>query len=224
MIGLTTTKPNCHLAVNQGELSAGANSFTLVRPRAPHYDWMTPVTPNVKLSHNNSPRFSPRYFPEVHKSCISLFFAEKKNCKFMRMMLMSVSSILMTLQTNWALIEVPLSICRVFFLSGQVLRRPLPKRSQQPVKASPLHSHTKRAFSPWILNRRACRIFFVLLEENLFRGLRSPVGQFVLLWKEWEAYYVFRRMTAPFKSTPTKNSRARFYPCNCCHRSLFLLA
>lgn len=107
------------------------------------------------------PRFSPQYFPEVHKSCIFLFFADadKKNCKFMRMMLMSVSSILMTLQINWALIEVPLSICRVFFLSGQVLQRPLPKRSQQPVKASPLHSHTKRAFSPWILNRRACRIF-----------------------------------------------------------------
>lgn len=29
--------------------------FTLVRPRVPHYDWMTRATSNVKLSHNNSP-------------------------------------------------------------------------------------------------------------------------------------------------------------------------
>lgn len=52
--------------------------------------------------------------------------------------------------------------------------------------------------------------FFVLLEETLFRGLWSPAELLVLLWKEWEAYYVFSRMTALFKSTPTKKALPAF--------------
>lgn len=161
-----------------------------------------------------------QYFPEVLEFRVFLFFTDDgKNglpSKFMRMMLMSVSSILMTLQINWALIEVLLSVWSFFFfLSGQVLWRPLPKRSQQPVKASTLHSHTKRAFSP-LNSESACRSlfffhsFFVILEESLLRGLWSPVELLVLLWNEWEAYYAFSRMTALFKSTPSKSALPAF--------------
>lgn len=54
-------------------------------------------------------------------------------------------------------------------------------------------------------------------------GLQSPVELLALLWKEWEAYYVFSRMTALFKSVATKKAFARFYPSSCCRQSLFLL-
>lgn len=136
--------------MSQGELSTGANPFTSVQLRAPHYDWMTSVTPNVKLSHSNShPNISQKPTNPVFFSFLYQHWKRQQRSspsKFMRMMLMSVSSILMTLQINWVLNEVPLSVWSFFFLSRLVLRRPLPKHSQQPVKASPLHSHTKRAF------------------------------------------------------------------------------
>lgn len=49
------TELSSGLAANQAELSAGANSlFALVRPRAPHYDWVTPATPNVKMSRGSA--------------------------------------------------------------------------------------------------------------------------------------------------------------------------
>lgn len=63
-----------------------------------------------------------------------------------------------------------------------MLQRPLPKRSQQPVKASALHSHTKRAFSP--LNSESkcmsnCSLSY--WRENLFMGLWSPIELLLLL-------------------------------------------
>lgn len=78
------TELSSGLAANQAELSAGANSlFALVRPRAPHYDWVTPATPNVKMSRGSAsvpptptsptpPPLCPdshskKIFPEAHK-------------------------------------------------------------------------------------------------------------------------------------------------------------
>lgn len=75
------TELSSGLAANQAELSTGANSlFALVRPRAPHYDWVTPATPNVKMSRIRAsvpppptlPLLCPdsrskTIFPEAHK-------------------------------------------------------------------------------------------------------------------------------------------------------------
>lgn len=135
MIGLTTTKPNCHLAWRRireswapGQtLSLWSGRKRLITTEWPHWLQMSncpTTTPPLPAAPSN-PRLSPRYFPEVHKSCVSPFFTdagreeEKRSrppFKFMRMMLMSVSRILMTLQINWALIEVPLSVWSFFFV------------------------------------------------------------------------------------------------------------
>lgn len=68
------TKLSTGLAMNQGELSAGANSFSLVWPRVPHYDWMTLATPNVKMSYNNPPTPSHALAPVFPRSPQILYF------------------------------------------------------------------------------------------------------------------------------------------------------
>lgn len=52
------------LGDESGRVEHWGKPFALVQPRAPHYDWMNAVTPNVK-----PPPPTPRYFPGVHKSC-----------------------------------------------------------------------------------------------------------------------------------------------------------
>lgn len=177
MIGLTT-KPNCHLAWRWVRESWARGQTLLLWPdceRLITTEWPRWLQTS-KCPTNNSPLTLNPIFPRILQIlCFGISLPKQKktdqfSIKSMRMMLMTISSILMTLQINWRLIEVPLSV-RSFFLSGQVLQRSLPKRSQQPVKASPLHSHTKRAFSPGILNQCACRIsFFFLSGRKPFQG------------------------------------------------------
>lgn len=96
-------------------------------------------------------------FPEAHKTCIFLPFMATESPPprhhhhhqppiHVRMMLMRVCT------SEWWVLQPPGWTPRRFFLS----RRPLPKRSHQPVTVSPLCSHRKkRAFfslgilDPW---------------------------------------------------------------------------
>lgn len=127
------------------ELSAGANFFLGARKRVPHYDRVTPLTLDVKLSHNNTPSSPPHPALMFPRNWQILFLSRLDwtwnrssfASKFTWTMLMSASRLLMIRQINGVLMKVLLSVHFFFVLSGQVFWRRLPKRSQQPVKASP---------------------------------------------------------------------------------------
>lgn len=160
MIALTTTKPNCHLAWRwiRESWAPGQTLFTLVRPRAPHYDWMTPVTPNVKMSHNSisSPPLCPDSRSGISQRSanpvfsFSLWTLTTENdppSYYMRMMLMSASHILMTQHINWVLTEVPLSLhlhqrfLLFFFCPAKFHRGPCQSESAAREGVSPSFSH-----------------------------------------------------------------------------------
>lgn len=189
---------------------------------------MTPVTPNVKLSHNKSPApcahtpltpifprnpeilyFSFLYQPRTRK--------KKKKwsppAKFMRMMLMSVSRILMTL-----LIEVPPSVWS-FFCPAKCYRGPCQSVVSSPWRRLPSILTLKGHFPPefWIGVRVG---LFCLTAGKAFQGLVEcslTVGRKGGLLR-------VQPHDCAFQIDAKQKSPAHFYLCNYWCHSLFLLA
>lgn len=174
MIGLTATTPNCHLAWRWVRESWAPGQTLLLwsyRERLITTEWPRwSKCQTVPQQPPHLPSTCSTIFPRSPQIlCFSFLYGcckkkKKKNSlpfKFMRMMLMSVSSILMTLQINWVLIEVPLSVWS-FFCPAKFYGGPCQSVVSSPWRRLPSILTLKGHFPPWIQNRHACWIFFFL--------------------------------------------------------------
>lgn len=156
MIALTTTKPNCHLAwrwiggvERWGKLfyfgPTASASLRLNDPgdskcqNVPQQHLLPPLCPD---SHSNISQRSTN--PMFSFSLWTLTTENNPPSYPMRMMLMSVSHILMTQHINWALTEVPLSLSlrkHFFFCPAKFHRGPCQSESAAREGVSPSFSH-----------------------------------------------------------------------------------